>query len=60
MRKVFQYVCGTFVVVLNNMMRADSHFQKCFSHKYSVGASVGVLLSGDFFSWSYFLRFLVI
>lgn len=33
MRKVFQYVCGTFVVLLNSVMRAESHFLKCFSHR---------------------------
>lgn len=33
MRKVFQYVCGTFVVLFNSVMRAESHFLKCFSHR---------------------------
>lgn len=61
MRKVFQYVCGTFVLLLYSVVRADSHFLKCFSHRqYPVCTSVDVLLSGNFFSWSYFLRFLVI
>lgn len=33
MRKVLQYVCGTSVVLLNDVMKADSHLLKCFSHR---------------------------
>ena len=43
----------TFVMLLHNVMRADSHFLNWLSHRgYYICTPIGVLLRGVVFSWS--------